>query len=303
MRARAPGKIVISGAYAVLQGAPALVVAVDRYATADNGRPPVRRTAEIDAAINAGYLRETPWFDASPLRSAKADGDRKLGLGSSAAILVAALATDALDKSEPPSNLAEDVFPRALAAHQQAQHGGSGVDVAASCHGGVLRCQRDGEGQLQVEPWVLPSAVVVEVFAYDEAAATAEMVAAVAHFAQRSPVEYAARMGVLRSLAGEACESASAEAWLDTMARQYEALADLGAAAGVPVVDAAGRELAALARAQGGCFGPAGAGGGDVAVWLGATVSPQKFRARADELGLSLLSLRTGVRGVHKTEA
>ena len=303
MRAQAPGKIVISGAYAVLEGAPALVVAVDRYATADNGRPAVRRTAEIDAAIHEGFLRQTPWFDASPLRTAKADGDRKLGLGSSAAILVAALAADALDGPEPPRDLAAHVFPRALVAHRQAQRGGSGIDVASSCYGGVLQCQRDGEGQLQVEPWQLPAAVVVEVFAYDEAAATADMVAGVADYARRSPLEYAAQMSILRSLADEACESRSAEAWLGVMAKQYAALADLGDAAGVPVVDASGRELAASAKAEGACFGPAGAGGGDVAVWLGATVSPQKFRARAHELGLSLLPLRTGVRGVHKTEA
>ena len=33
--ARAPGKVVLSGAYAVLEGAPALVAAVDRYVVAD----------------------------------------------------------------------------------------------------------------------------------------------------------------------------------------------------------------------------------------------------------------------------
>jgi len=37
--ARAPGKLVLSGAYAVLSGAPALVVAVDRYVVADSARP------------------------------------------------------------------------------------------------------------------------------------------------------------------------------------------------------------------------------------------------------------------------
>ena len=38
-RARAPGKIVLSGAYAVLAGAPAIVSAVSRYVTADSERP------------------------------------------------------------------------------------------------------------------------------------------------------------------------------------------------------------------------------------------------------------------------
>ena len=34
IRARAPGKVVALGEYAVLEGAPALVLAVDRYAAA-----------------------------------------------------------------------------------------------------------------------------------------------------------------------------------------------------------------------------------------------------------------------------
>ncbi|MBM4364466.1 MAG: phosphomevalonate kinase, partial [Deltaproteobacteria bacterium] len=82
MIARAPGKLVLSGAYAVLEGAPAIVTAVDRWVTADTGRPADRLTPEVSAAL-AG--RTAPWFDAGPLR----DGEQKLGLGSSAAILVA----------------------------------------------------------------------------------------------------------------------------------------------------------------------------------------------------------------------
>jgi len=34
VRIIAPGKLVLTGAYAVLEGAPAIVVAVDRYAVA-----------------------------------------------------------------------------------------------------------------------------------------------------------------------------------------------------------------------------------------------------------------------------
>src|SRR5688572_33181913 len=92
MIARAPGKLVLSGAYSVLEGAPALVAAVDRYALADEAREAPLITAEVRAAIAAGYLIEAPWFDASALRADAAAGGRKLGLGSSAAILVASLA-------------------------------------------------------------------------------------------------------------------------------------------------------------------------------------------------------------------
>ena len=85
MRARAPGKVVISGAYAVLEGAPAIVAAVDRYAVADTARAPDFVSDEVRVALGG---RRAPLVDASALR---ADG-RKLGLGSSAAILVASLA-------------------------------------------------------------------------------------------------------------------------------------------------------------------------------------------------------------------
>src|SRR5579871_2078485 len=93
MRARAPGKLVLSGAYAVLEGAPCLVAAVDRYAVADAARPAPFVTDEVRAAVDAGVLDAAPWFDASALRDRAPDGtSRKLGLGSSAAILVASMA-------------------------------------------------------------------------------------------------------------------------------------------------------------------------------------------------------------------
>ena len=89
MRACAPGKLVLSGAYSVLEGAPAIVSAVDRYVCCDSARPAELITPEVRAALPAGA--DAPLFDASALR---AEG-RKLGLGSSAAILVASLAVTA----------------------------------------------------------------------------------------------------------------------------------------------------------------------------------------------------------------
>src|SRR5262245_37809403 len=137
MIARAPGKVVISGAYAVLEGAPAIVAAVDRYVTADARRTADAVTPEVRAALGN---RDAPAFDARALRR----GDNKLGLGSSAAILVASLGAVALRDLGPLSDdaLAAQVFEPALAAHRAAQGGGSGIDVAASTYGGVLIAQR-----------------------------------------------------------------------------------------------------------------------------------------------------------------
>ena len=62
-RARAPGKVVISGAYAVLSGAPAISSAVSRYVIADTARPAELLTDEVRAALSAD--ESAPWFDAS----------------------------------------------------------------------------------------------------------------------------------------------------------------------------------------------------------------------------------------------
>ena len=191
--ARAPGKVVLSGAYAVLEGAPALVAAVDRYVVADSHREPDRLTAEVATALTQRTQQthqthqrtsasRAPWFDASALRDTS--HDRKLGLGSSAAILVASLA--ALTTEEPgqspgdDQDLAQRVFAPALSAHRIAQRGGSGIDVAASTFGGVL-CFRQGarEGELPSHEQVkLPSGLHIRVWSSLVSASTADMLTA-----------------------------------------------------------------------------------------------------------------------------
>src|SRR5690606_33179773 len=159
---RAPGKLVLSGAYSVLEGAPAIVAAVDRYATADGTRPAGFVADEMRAAMQPPY----PLIDASALR----EEGRKLGLGSSAALLVAALSATGefdLDRRSERYRL----FERALAAHRRAQGGGSGIDVAASTFGGTLQYQLPaplrtlaGHGSPRITPLPLPSNLHVEVW-------------------------------------------------------------------------------------------------------------------------------------------
>lgn len=265
MRARAPGKVVLSGAYAVLEGAPAIVAAVDRYAVADTDRAPGFVTPEVRAALGDA---PAPFVDASALRS----GDRKLGLGSSAAILVATLG--ALEWNAAPEAALDAVrgrvFPRALAAHRAAQGGGSGIDVAASVYGGVLVAQRDPEG-LAVEPTRLPRDVRVTVLAARAPASTPELIARVRAFAARDPGEYARRMGRQRAASERAALAVRAGKGSELVAalrEQAKALADLGEAAGAPIVTPEVDALAEAAERVGGAALPAGAGGGDVVLWV-----------------------------------
>src|SRR5215213_4826993 len=161
MIARAPGKVVISGAYAVLEGAPAIVAAIDRYVLADAERAPEKTTAEVREALKRRGPSPHPWFDASALRSGGAQ-DRKLGLGSSAAILVSCLASLELgnDSDLDDAALSARVFGPALAAHRAAQGGGSGVDVAASAFGGIQVCRMVPDGLVR-KALALPPALCI----------------------------------------------------------------------------------------------------------------------------------------------
>lgn len=295
--ARAPGKLVLSGAYAVLTGAPALVVAVDRYVLADSARMATFLTPEVHAALGD---RSAPWFDASELR----EGDKKLGLGSSAAILVASLA--ALELAAEPTltdaALCDRVYQRAFLAHRAAQGGGSGVDVAASAHGGVLAARRNGSGALELSRVALPSALHLEVWACSVAASTSAFLLRIAEFAARDPLTHARCIHAQADAAESALAAAvrgDAADFVRAIARQVTTLSALGESANVSIVTAELGELARLAAAQGAAFLPAGAGGGDVAYWVGSHAPPAEFAARAQELGLSRVSLSLGARGVH----
>jgi phosphomevalonate kinase len=59
------------------------------------------------------------------------------------------------------------------------------------------------------------------------------------------------------------------------------------------------RELADLARADGAIVLPAGAGGGDVALYMGENPPSAELVRRRDALGHSRISLSLGARGVH----
>lgn len=294
MRARAPGKLVLSGAYAVLEGAPALVAAVDRYVEADASRPAAFEAAEVLEAVRRQVMAAAPWFDASALR---ADG-RKLGLGSSAAILTASLAAAAFEGVED-DDLAATVFPRALEIHRAAQGGGSGVDVAAACFGGICCCRLEGEA-LTVSPHVLPEGLVIEVFACGRSASTREMLAQVARFAAETPAAHRALMSRLGEAAARASAASDAESFIAALGEQREILDVLGRSAGCPIVTDEVRALDMLARGHGARFAPSGAGGGDVALHHGSAPSPPAFREAARRAGLAHVAMQIGARGLHR---
>ena len=296
MKARAPGKVVLSGAYAVLEGSPCLVAAVDRYVTADSGRSAEHIADEVREAMPPPY----PHIDATELRSE----DRKLGLGSSAAIVVASLATLPDFQCTDPTDR-QRLYERALMAHRRAQGGGSGVDVASATFGGVLEFHYDPNGPGSVRHVRLPR-VFLEVWSCPQAATTSGFLARVRTFAWQSPARYRAIIAGLHQASEQAvsaCETSDADTWLAALRVQAQGLAELGAAAALPIFTREVTEIATIADAESAVVLPAGAGGGDLALFCSHHPPTAELLAAAETRGIRRLTVYLGARGVHRVDA
>ena len=122
-RARAPGKLMLAGEYAILHGGEAWVMAVDRHAVArdrvegDTSFVPPEARAAWEEATREGLLRAMPDEGAFTIDLSAMNHDgRKLGVGSSAAGCVAALAW-AIGREGRASSV-----PRRHHTHQHLHH-------------------------------------------------------------------------------------------------------------------------------------------------------------------------------------
>jgi phosphomevalonate kinase len=283
MKVIAPGKLVLTGAYAVLDGAPAIVAAVDRHALADSTAP-----SEVDT------------------RSLHDEQGQKLGLGSSSASLVASLGACAAARGDDlrDPRVRAGLFRAARTDHARSQGGGSGADVAAAVHGGVLRytvAGRDGH-EAVVRKTSLPQGLVWVAFWSGRSARTSDLVARV-----RSPrmldAHPARRLRPLAARAADCVDAGDCGGFV-AAARDYgRALDALGRAADAPIVPPAFAELAELAAGEDAAFLPSGAGGGDIAVWLSSAAPSRAFSTRAAALSMVALDLRLDPDGVRNASA
>jgi phosphomevalonate kinase len=280
--ATAPGKLFLTGEWAVLRGAPALVMAVDRVVRVEiDGEPGDGALAVESLAEGRTWRGEaTPTGDAGAV-AAVLDrlgrvrgrivvdsrpflvGERKLGLGRSAATIAAAVtARRALDglSIEPSAMLDE-----ALAANAVFQHGqGSGADVAAAVYGGVVVAEPTDRG-LAVLRHALPDGLQVIAGWTGEPAPTTPLVAAF----QTMPSP-----PVLTDLAASAREAVAAVVagdrgrLCDAVARAGVLLDRFADETGLPTMTPALRRLVDTARKAGAAAKPSGAGGGDCGIAL-----------------------------------
>jgi phosphomevalonate kinase len=302
----APGKLLLAGEYAVLEGATAVVAAVDRRVTGrfvPGAAPSTPLVAEAIAAVRAhldgrgvDLPAGAPAIDSTALA---ADG-RKLGLGSSAAAAVVAVGVElAAAGVEADAGLA---FALAARAHRAAQGGrGSGADVAAAVYGGHIAYARRDEDAADVRALApLPAELVV--FATGVPSPTVDYLRAVEALSARDPAAYHTRIADLASTASaflRAVDGGDAPLLLDAVRFAEAALVALGRDADVPIVTPALAAAGALARELGGAAKPSGAGGGDVGVaFFADRRAAESFSERAPALGVRILSITTGDRGL-----
>jgi phosphomevalonate kinase len=224
-------------------------------------------------------------------------GARKLGLGASAAILVASLAAREADADLADPRFREALFARARAAHAEAQAGGSGVDVAASVYGGAIQYTIAAP----VKRVAIPSGLRISVFACGTSARTSELRSEIGRLAKTDAAAHRACMDELVAIAHEASRAIQAgdgAAFVESLRRTAGGLARLGAAAQVPIVPTGFEALEAIAAREEASFSVSGAGGGDVAVYVGRGAPSPKFIERAHALGLMTLDLSLDQKGV-----
>ena len=323
IRVSAPGKVVLSGEYAVLNGAPAICMAVNRRAvvtiepTGDEhhlvvapGHVEEPRRFLVRAGV-FGWLDSSDEFEllehvwrASGIRrrgglslcldtSAFLDPEHgcKTGIGSSAALSVALAyaLNELLPDGDDPVSVAHE-------GHLGFQGGlGSGVDIATSATGGLVEYRMRDRSATQLS---MPAGLEARLIWSGAPASTGKKLERLSSHGPQPSIEalaYSARR------MAEAWRDGSVDVLLRRFREYIEVLQEFDADHELGIFGAGHAELTAMAAHAGLVYKPCGAGGGDIGILLSddaaradafiAESLPGEFRAldlQLDERGVQV---------------
>jgi phosphomevalonate kinase len=322
----APGKVVLSGEYAVLRGAPAISAAIDRRAVVqvehtDNNFNRISTPGYADGSwrFTANATGEIGWLDEPPAQGLRLieEGWRavapiepeglsiivdtseffapasaeKLGLGSSAAAMTAFVG--ALCKLV---SVTANVDKLSASAHLALQRGlGSGVDIATSFHGGVIEYRMGREQPPPHYGW--PDGLDYRLLWSGKPADTMSKI---------SKLDTAGGDdGRWASLVSAASEAATVWAGgnvaeiLDVFGRYTEILRHFSIDQELGIFDAGHDGLKDMASSFDVVYKPCGAGGGDIGIVLASDNSAiSRFCEQAESVGFQQLAIAQDPNGV-----
>lgn len=311
IEASAPGKLVVSGEYAVLAGAPALVAAVDRrvtctLSTRDSGGWRFVSTGfEDDRTISKDDV-----FVASPttipgiVRRSIAEPDApehievrinstpcyrdgvKLGVGSSAATVTAVATAFGVMAGGAPR--LTDLYD--LPADFQG--GGSGLDIAAAVTGGVIRFE-----DRVATPVRLPRGIHFAFVFTGAGSRTTDLLAAFDAWRQRGAT------APLERLAAASREVADCtghpDAFVDALGEYTNVLERFDQSTRIGIFGPGHQRAREISSRLGVVYKPCGAGGGDTGLAASSdTTAINAFEQRARASGLVVVEMSIAPEGV-----
>lgn len=317
VRASAPGKLFLLGEYAVLDGAPALLAAVDRRVTVTitesddahwhlrtpglgNSEILLGRDGELPTGLDAPSLERLRVFDA--VRTTMADdgapfdrlreralsisidstaffsAENKLGLGSSAAVSTALTAALLAVDGAAIAGLSPSLEDIRVLAMKAHRASQGGTGSGGDIAASVFGGYILYSRDATPTPVSWPQELAVMAIVTGTGSSTTDLVGRVAAYAERDADGHRADIARLAALARLA-ESAlrSPREFLGLASDYFDALVELDEHADAGIVSEHHRRLHSLAAGLGGVFKTSGAGGGDV----GLLFAPAGEKARS----------------------